>query len=183
MHRRPDLLRQIKDPLLALESWRTSFNMLDHFGSDRSLLLSLKVQFFQTFFTANTVRGLDKTLCDSFEKDFDQALEVIEDYLALHRKGTCSTACQGSRLQRVSFLCNRFASCLCIIVEKCRVSRIRRRAIELLRTIALRGVFDTAFLLAFCQHVDSEEERAKMISGFFESNCKATDTSKEARFI
>jgi hypothetical protein len=75
------------------------------------------------------------------------------------------------------------ASTICLVVEKCRDSKIRQQGIELLRAFDLRGIFDTSFLVAFYQHLVAEEEmRACILQTTTFQDLKCTDVQRPARF-
>ena len=75
--------------------------------------------------------------------------------------------------------------CISMIAFKSRSTSIRRRCIDLLRTINLQGVFDSWYLASFTQLVvDLEENRARDITGKPEGvDFKCQELPEEARFV
>ena len=87
-------------------------------------------------------------------------------------------------LWSLSNLGNNLASTICLVIEKCRDSKIRRRGIELLKAFDLRGIFDTPYLVAYCQHLVAEEERrARELQATTPLDLKCSDVPKRARFV
>ncbi|KXT06997.1 hypothetical protein AC578_7262 [Pseudocercospora eumusae] len=72
-----------------------------------------------------------------------------------------------------------------MIAFKSRKSSIRRRCIELLRTINMQGVFDSWYLASFAQLVaDLEEKRAREITCKPEGvDLEASEVPEAARFV
>jgi hypothetical protein len=73
-------------------------------------------------------------------------------------------------------------TCLVIIVERSRDSLIRRRCINILQRINLRGIFDTDYLVAYSQAiVEHEEGLARLVSHDLGPEFRASDIPKAAR--
>jgi hypothetical protein len=73
-------------------------------------------------------------------------------------------------------------TCLVIIVERSRDSLIRRRCINVLQRINLRGIFDTDYLVAYSQAiVEHEEGLARLVSHDLGPEFRASDIPKAAR--
>jgi hypothetical protein len=75
-------------------------------------------------------------------------------------------------------------TCLVIIVERCRDSLIRRRCINVLQTINLRGIFDTDYLVAYLQAiVEHEEGLARVVNHHLGPDLRASDIPEAARVL
>jgi hypothetical protein len=75
-------------------------------------------------------------------------------------------------------------TCLVIIVERCRDSLIRRRCINVLQRINLRGIFDTDYLVAYLQTiVEHEEGLARLVSHHLGPDLRASDIPEAARVL
>lgn len=71
-----------------------------------------------------------------------------------------------------------------MVVEMCRDSRSRRRGVELLRTLDLRGTFDTPYLVAYYQHlIEAEETRAWALNSAAPIQLQCEDVPQNARFV
>ena len=123
-------------------------------------------------------------LCDGLRPEFELAISIAEEFMLAQASTTRDTKDADRIVPSLRDLGNNLASCICLVVEKCRDSGIRRRGIELLRTFDLRGTFDTPFLIAYYQHlVDSEEKRARTLNLGSSCQLRCEDIPQSARFV
>jgi hypothetical protein len=170
--------------IAAFVQWRAAFDAFVSSQPWSNSVLLLEAQYLQAWIFLQLINDFDQTLCDGLEEVFRRAVDIGETYV-LQEPASISSADSVSRnLRSLSNLGNNLASTICLVVEKCRDSKIRRRAIELLKTFDLRGIFDTPYLVAYYQHLVSEEERrARELRATMTFDLKCSDIPKQARFV
>lgn len=191
---RPDLRRDIDRVSLDLKGFMSAFAAIHMAGQGERLAvhLKLRMQFFSIWIQASTWRNDYEADCDRFNAEFEHITSVSEQYLDLCYSSSSqhqhlpfgSTA---SRVPRALFTLESYASlCLFLIAVKCRISKLRRRAVELLRCASLCGLFDSLSLSRYaCALVELEEERARKICGYTDDRIEfhSSDIPEEARVV
>jgi hypothetical protein len=174
----------INATLTALKRWRAAFAPLVASHPRLKSVLLLEIQYLQAWLALCTINDLDQTFCDSLEDDFRRAVEVAEIFLRQTPAHASDADNVDHRLQGLSHLGNNLSSTICLVVEKCRDSQIRWRAIGLLGAFDLRGIFDTPYLVAFYQHLVAEEEmRAREYRATTLTELKSSDIPPQVRFL
>ena len=115
-------------------------------------------QYLQTWIFLQLLNDFDQTICDGLEPDSRRVIEIGEAYLLQGPTSISSAYSVYCSLWSLSNLGNNLASTICLVIEKCRNSQIRRRGVELLKAFDLRGILDTPYLVAYYQHLVAEEE-------------------------
>jgi len=170
--------------IAALVRWRAAFAALLSSQPWSNSVLLLEAQYLQTWILLHIMHDFDQTLCDSLEEDFQRAIDIAETYLLQEPTSTSGADSVHRSLWNLSNLGNNLASTICIVIEKCRSSRIRWRGVELLKAFDLRGIFDTPYLVAYYQHLVSEEEmRARELQPTTLLGLKCSDVPQQARFV
>jgi hypothetical protein len=174
----------LNETIIALSKWRSAFDPLITSHHRSRPVLLLKLQFLQTWFSLITIDDPVDVLCDGLRPEFELAISIAEEFMLAQASTTRDTKDADRIVPSLRDLGNNLASCICLVVEKCRDSGIRRRGIELLRTFDLRGTFDTPFLIAYYQHlVDSEEKRARTLNLGSSCQLRCEDIPQSARFV
>lgn len=170
--------------IAALLRWREAFAFLVSSQPRSKSVLLLEAQYLQALLSLYTLNDFDQTFCDSLEEDFRRAIDVAEIYLQQQSTVVCSANSVDRSLRSLSNLGNNLASTICMVIEKCRDSEIRRRGIGLLGCFNLRGIFDTPYLVAFYRHLVAEEEaRARELHATMLVDLKCSDIPQQARFL
>lgn len=179
----PAFSHKVSKGLSALEQWRASFSYLVQSEPESKPIMLLEVQFLQAWMALRTIQDHDQTICDTFEAEFERAVSVAERYVLEQSTSSCKTA-RTHGLRCLPNVGNNLASCMCFVVEKCRSSSIRRRAIRILSSLDFRGVFDTPYLVAHYTHIIEQEEfRARLLNDAASLPLGCEDIPTEARFL
>jgi len=174
----------VRATITALTQWREAFSALLHPQPRKNSILLLEAQFLQAWLFLHTINDFDQTLCDDLEGDFRRAIDVAEIYMLQQPTSVRHAEFVDCSLRSLSNLGNNLASTVCLVVEKCRDSKIRRRAINLLKAFDLRGIFDTPYLVAYYQHLVAEEEiRARELQATTLADLRCSDVPRQARFL
>jgi hypothetical protein len=170
--------------IAALRRWRAAFATLLSSQPWSNSVLLLEAQYLQTWIFLQIINDFDQTICDGLEEDFRRAVDIAETYMLQEPTSISSAGSVHLSLWSLSNLGNNLASTICLVVEKCRDSKIRRRGIELLKAFDLRGIFDTSYLVAYYEHLVAEEEaRARELQGMTLLDLKCSDIPQQARFV
>lgn len=181
---RPTFNAALNDTIMALSRWRPAFDPLTKSQHRSQAVLLIELQFLQTWLSLITIDDPGDVLCDGLQHEFELAISTAEE-LMLSQAPTLHGIEETDRgLQSLRNLGNNLASCICLVVEKCRDSGTRRRGIELLRTFDQRGTFDTPYLVAYYQHlVAAEESRARALEFAMPVQLRCEDIPQNARFV
>jgi len=172
------------DTMMALSRWRSAFTPLNKSKHRSQSVLLLEIQFLQTWFSLITISGPGNVLCDELRDEFELAINIAEESMLGQTPTTRGTQEPDRTLQSLRNLGNNLSSCICLVVEMCRDSKIRRRGIDLLQRVDMRGTFDTAYLVAYYRHlVDAEEMRARAMNFAAPVELRCEDFPLNARFI
>lgn len=170
--------------IAALVQWRAAFAALLSSQPWSNSVLLLEAQYLQTWIFLQIINDFDQTICDGLEEDFRRVVEIAETYMLQEPTSISSAGSEHCSLWSLSNLGNNLASTICLVIEKCRDSKIRRRGIEILKAFDLRGIFDTPYLVAYYQHVVAEEEmRAREMQPTTLLDLKCSDVPPQARFV
>lgn len=166
-----------------LECWKKAFSSLITANSQPKPTILLEVQYLQAWFLLLMLQGHDTTYYDSLLAYFERAIHIAEQYVQLHPDEAPEEGCINRSLPHLSQLGNNLASCVSLVIEKCRDSSIRRRGIQVLSSIEMQGVFDMPYLVAYYQHlVGQEETRARTLNPAVTGTLKCEDIPRKARF-
>jgi hypothetical protein len=170
--------------IAAFTQWRAAFASLLSSQPKSSSVLLLEAQYLRTWILLQTINDFDQTICDSLEEDFRHAIDVVETYLLQKSISTSAADSISCDLRSLSNLGTNLALTICVVIEKCRDSEIRRRGIELLRAFDLGGILNTPCLVAYYQHLVAEEEmRAREMQPTTLLDLKCSDVPQRARFL
>jgi len=176
--------QRVNATIAALAQWRAAFATLLSSQPWSNSVLLLEAQYLQTWIFLLIINDHDQTICDGLEEYFRRAIDIAETYMLQEPTSISSADSVHCSLWSLSNLGNNLASTICLVIEKCRDSKIRRRGIELLKAFDLRGIFDTPYLVAYCQHLVAEEERrARELQATTPLDLKCSDVPKRARFV
>lgn len=179
-----DFAQEVNNTIAALDRWHAAFVPLTESQPDSAALMLLEIQFWQSCMTLHALHDSKQSLSDRYEDRFERIVSVAERYLLQQPSSTKDREQNIPRLRVLSHLGNNLASCICLVVEECRNSETRRRAIDILSGLDLRGVFDTSFLVAFYRHLVSEEEmRARAVNPAAPPELKSQDIPRSARLL
>lgn len=163
------LVEGIEETRGTLRSWMAAFEASPRTDKNRISHISTQIFFFCVWIWVATWRDASATLVDRFEPQFEYFTGLCEQYLEIHNakaplRGSFTTG-DGIRPQPINTppafsLGSGVVTCLVAIVEKSRNSSIRRRCLDTLQKINLRGIFDTGYLVAFLQAIVDHEEQA-----------------------
>lgn len=138
-------------------------------------------------------RDRDLMEIDRFEEQFGHMIHLIEQYLELQRLETLVNSPKSSpgllkllwRTRPAAVMGTNVGVTLCLIVELCRTSVIRRKAVQLIRSMDMRGHFDGDFLASYYEAIiDLEENWARAILGEPDlQNLECHQVPAEARLI
>jgi hypothetical protein len=174
----------LNDTIMALSRWRSAFAPLTKPPHRSQPVVLLELQFLQTWFSLITIDDPGDVLCDELRQEFELAISIAEESMLAQVPIIRGTKETDRTLQSLRNLGNNLASCICMILEMCRDSKVRRRGIELLRKLDLRGTFDTPYLVAYYQHlVDAEETRARALNSAAPVQLQCEDIPQSARFV
>lgn len=195
---RPDVARDIDQVSLNLKGFMSAFAAL-HMPEDGESLhmhLKLRMQFFCIWIQASTWRNDDEISCDRFNSEFEHVTSVSEQYLGFYHSSASQHQhlpfgdrldCEKSCSPRGLFTLESHASlCLFLIAVKCRISKLRRRAVELLRCASLYGLLDSHSLSRYASKlIEIEEERARKICGYAADRAEfhSRDIPESARVV
>lgn len=181
---RPAFNTALNDTITALSGWRSAFDTLIKSRHRPQSVILLQLQFLQTWFSLITIHDPGDILWDELQQEFDLAISTAEEFMLVQASTSNDVKESNHTLRRLRDLGNNLASCICMVVEMCRDSIVRRRGIELLRTLDLRGTFDTPYLVAYYQHlVEAEESRARILNFAAPVQLRCEDIPQSARFV
>lgn len=149
----------VNDTIRALMKWRAAFSSLMASKPRSVPVLLLEIQHLQAWLVLCTIKDFDQTLCDEFEQHFRRVIDITEEYMISRPSIALKKDGANFRLRVLSDLGNNLASTVCLVVDRCRNPQIRQRGVKLLERFDLKGIFDTPYLVAYYQHLVSEEER------------------------
>lgn len=174
----------LNETIMSMSRWRSAFDPLIRSQHRSQPVLLLQLQFLQTWFSLITIDDPRDVLCDGLRLEFELAISIAEEFARAQASTARGTKDTDRTVQSLRNLGNNLASCICLVVEKCRDSGVRRRGIELLRTFDLRGTFDTPYLVAYYEHlVDAEETRARALNFAAPVELRCEDIPQNARFV
>lgn len=179
----PLLHQSLGKTMIDLQRWRTAFSSLVEANPQSKPIMLLEVQFLQAWFMLRLIRDYDQALCDDLLREFEHVIKIAERYVYQQDAEACRREDIDRSLPHLSQLGNNLASGVCFVIEKCRDSNIRRRAIQVLSSIDLRGTFDMPYLIAYYKHlVDVEEIRARVENSAATGALTCEDFPIKARF-
>lgn len=149
----------VNNTIKALMQWRAAFSPLMASQSQSVPVMLLEIQHLQAWLVLCTFNDVEQTLCDEFEQYFRRVIDITEEYMLIRPPTVFQKDQANFKLRALSDLGNNLASTVCLVVERCRNIEIRQRAIRLLGQFDLKGIFDTPYLVAYYQHLVSEEEK------------------------
>jgi len=171
----------LNEVMMALSRWRSAFASLTKSQNKSQPVLLLESQFLQTWLSLITICDPGDVLCDGLHDEFEQAITIAEEFMLVQAQTINGTQ---RTLHSLRNFGNNLAACICIVVEKCRDSRIRRRGIDLLQKFDLRGTFDMSFLVGYYRHlIDLEESRARALNPAAPVELQCADIPLDARFV
>lgn len=180
-----ELATRVDQSKRDVSRWMSAFAFIPFTSDRQSAHLLAQIQAFCLWHEVSFWREPNEMLQDRFEEQFSYILGLCERYVELHRNGSPpNTPSSDSDSQgwpiftHQSFYSHSLTSagptrpafslgtglvpCIFIIAFKCRKSTIRRRAVQLVRSINLTGVFDAYCVASFCQTIiDIEESYAR----------------------
>jgi len=169
---RPDLLMRMQEVKRGLQNWMSALTNVSTTAKEQSAHLLTQIHFFHVWFMVLTWRDEDEMAVDRFDSQFEHILGQAEQYVDLHWSTTTPeklrdpVKMRNASTRQAFTLGTDLVPCLAAIAFKSRTSAIRRRSVNLLRTINLQGVFDNHFLASFMEQVwFSEEARARALTG------------------
>jgi hypothetical protein len=191
-----ELTACVEDAHRSLDAWMSSFTAVAQTSSNRSAHISTQVFYFCVWIWSKTWLDTTATLVDRFGPEFEYFTGLCELYVESHIEQTPlrSNLLAGGDLdesERLNTppafsLGSGVVTCLVAIVERCRISSIRRRCIATLRKINLQGLFDTAYLAAYLLGIaDHEEQSARLLMMYDDSKVdfQAHEIPEAARFL
>ncbi|EME84421.1 uncharacterized protein MYCFIDRAFT_214731 [Pseudocercospora fijiensis CIRAD86] len=180
---------RIENDMESLNAWMTALAHMPESGQKQSAQFLIQIHFFYIWFIITSWRDENEMQIDRFEAQFAHIVTLAEAYVEMHSDVTCDAKTEPGQpyhATRQAFTVGTdLVPCISMIAFKSRKSSIRRRCIELLRTINMQGVFDSWYLASFAQLVaDLEEKRAREITGKPEGvDLEASDVPEAARFV
>ncbi|KAM0721535.1 hypothetical protein Q7P37_002460 [Cladosporium fusiforme] len=179
----PSMHDKVEKTLINLQRWRMAFSPLMEANPQSKPLMLLEVQFLQAWFMLRELRDYKQALCDGLLMEFEHVINIAERCIhqqnAVPRNGDDTDR----SLPNLSRLGNNLASCVTYVIEKCRDSNTRRRGIQVLSSIDMRGTFDMPYLVAYYQHlVHLEETRARVLNPAATGAFTCHDFPVKARF-
>jgi hypothetical protein len=188
-----DLEEGIEKCRESLHSWNAAFSGTQQTEKNIMSHISTQIFYFCISIWVETWRDSSSMDVDRFGSQFELFSSLCEQYLHLHvaKTPTRSTFMTSRNKGSVQLetppafsLGSGMVTCLVIIVERCRDSLIRRRCINLLQRINLRGIFDTDYLVAYLQAiVEHEEGLARLDDRCLGLYLRASDIPEAARFL
>lgn len=144
-----EILAKQKELSIAFAAWTKALTNLANDADELSIMM-LRIQHFFAYFIVSTLRDGDETQCDRFHAAFAELVNLAGDYMERTQDLTsrCGFALESGILRS-----------LYIVGLKCRDSRIRRRATELLRTATVQeGLWSGRIFAAYLTRVIQLEE-------------------------
>ena len=174
----------VNNTIRALGQWRSAFSSLLALQPRATPVLLLEIQYLQAWLVLCTVNDFDSTLCDELEQYFRRIVEIAEAYMFRDSSFMNEKAQPKFKLRVLSDIGNNLASTVCMVIERCRNSEIRQRAITLLWKFDLKGIFDTPYLVAYYQHlITLEEVRSRALSPATNGALMGEDVPLQARVL
>lgn len=174
---------KIRKTMSDLERWRTAFSFLIAADSQSKPNMLLEVQYLQAWFALLMLQDHDLNHGDRLLVSFERVVHIAEKYVHLQAHNSSNEGEIDRSLPHLSQLGNNLASCVSLVIEKCRDSSIRRRGIQVLSSIDMQGIFDMPYLVAYYQHLVSQEEaRARALNPAATGALRCEDVPKQARF-
>jgi hypothetical protein len=188
-----DLTEGIEKCRESLHSWNAAFSGTQQTEKNIMSHISTQIFYFCISVWVETWRDSSSMDVDRFGSQFEVFSSLCEQYLRLHvaktptRSTFMTSRTNGSvRLDTppAFSLGSGMVTCLVIIVERCRDSLIRRRCINVLQRINLRGIFDIDYLVAYLQAiVEHEAGLTRLISHHLSPDLRVSDIPEAARFL
>lgn len=176
------IIEKIHKTMSDLERWRTAFSFLIAADSQSKPNMLLEVQCLQAWFALLMLQDHDLNDCDDLLASFERVVHIAEQYVQLQANEAPKEGRINRSLPHLSQLGNNLASCVSFVIEKCRDSSIRRRGIQVLSSIEMQGIFDMPYLIAYYQHLVSQEEtRARALNPAVTGALRCEDVPKQAR--
>ncbi|KXT10081.1 hypothetical protein AC579_1569 [Pseudocercospora musae] len=186
----PNIMEKVVDVKHELLNFMNALAFVpatEDFDASRALV---DVHFFYLWVVVCSWRDRDLMEIDRFEEQFRHVLSLIEKYLELQRPAvkveSPDSAPRSTRKTRpAATVGTSLGMTLCLIVELCRNSIMRRQGVALIRAMDMRGVFDSDFLGSYYDAViDLEEDFArKILDEPHLVNFEAHQVPAEARII
>lgn len=201
-----ELAARVDQSTRDVSRWMSAFAFIPFTSDRQSAHLLAQIQAFCLWHEVSFWREPDEMRQDRFEEQFAYILGLCERYVEHHRHGSSPNSpgsesdSQGQSSLTHKCLCPHFLTsagstrpafsigtglvpCIFIIAFKCRKSSLRRRAVQLVRSINLTGVFDAYCVASFCQTIiDIEENYAKQhLPG--QDDFQSHEIPREARLI
>lgn len=190
------LIAGMEESRRSLDAWMASFAEVTQTPGNRLSHISTQVFYFCVWIWNQTWRDATATLVDRFEPQFEYFTGLCEQYVESHIANTPlrSESIAHGKVNGTAKLDTPPAfslgsgviTCLIAIVEKCRISSIRRRCISTLRKINLQGLSDTAYLAAYLTAIVEYEEQSAILLGSHsdnKANFQANEIPEAARFL
>lgn len=170
---RLDLLRD------DLKAWMVAHALIRWKPQEEVTHITVNIHFFTIWLLTKTLRCRRETDCDSSIEQFDHIVSLAERFVLLDR--TSPESCRPAATTG-TFL----PACLYKIVLRCRGSKIRRRAISVIRRLNLQEVFDGFFISLWLSCIMEVEESTALrmdprLSGVEDLQCK--DIPEGARLL
>lgn len=174
----------VDSTIRTLAQWRSAFSSLLASQPRSMSVLLLEIQYLQAWLVLCTVNDFDCTMCDELEQYFRRIVDIAEDYMLRDPNVVSEKGQPSFKLRVLSDIGNNLASTLCMVIERCRSSEIRQRAIRLLWKFDLKGIFDTPYLVAYYQHlITLEESRSQALSPATTGTLMSEDVPPQARVL
>lgn len=182
-----DFDKGLAETIEAYLSWKASLEQVlraQYTLSGQSLLL--RIRYFNALFSICSCRETRESSTDRFQNEFNEVLDDVEAFLehwssrAPHLERTSPDLSSQQALRGTGIFEWGPLAALATVAVKCRDSRTRRRAVDMLFTARRREGNHSSLTLAVWTDTiaDLEEKRAKAIS---ESD-SATGVAEDARF-
>lgn len=151
------LLRRLHCLMEDLRAWMSAHALIRWSPQEELAHITINIQFFIIWILAKNLRCERETNFDTSIQQFAHIVSLAERFVLLDRASPASSrpaATTGTFIP----------ACLYEIVQRCRDSKIRRRAISVIRCLNLQGVFDGFFVFSWLSCiVQLEESRAREI--------------------
>ena len=150
-----ELLAKQDELISAFEAWNSGLTTLREKSDDLSLMM-LRIQHFFSWFVVSTLRDRTETVCDRYHAEYAEVVDLAKQYV--ERTNQTADLC-GFSLE------SGILRSLYVVGLKCRDSRIRRQAVELLRDSPVQeGLWSGKVFAAYVQRViDVEEAQARQL--------------------
>jgi hypothetical protein len=173
----PDFDKRVHNAIRNLDSWSSALAAMP--GDENEVArTTLRLQFFPVYGCALLLRSTRELRSDFFEPLCEQVLELVQRQLNIMSLAT---------VPRTFALEPVILPALYAVALKCRTSRLRRRAIEMLRSINFQeGLWNGKVTVPFLEMVaDLEENRARHLNPelALKPDLTYADIPEQARYV